>query len=351
MTLLQSLHKALASRRSLLERLEEESTDSYRLFHGVNEGRPGLSVDAYGVLTLAQVSSRYPLQDDELAQLKQFVGSQRPGPFVVTARTGPRLEVLFESLPGASTAQFWCREFGNEFAINLSKANRDPQLFLDFRAAKRILRKAVGERPDCSVLNLFAYTCSISCHCASIGAKTVWSVDFSSGNLKWGEKNFRRNRVLGGGCRFLAHDCLAVLWSMTGKEMAVTRKSGTNLKLERNLFDIVVVDPPAWSKGKFATVDLVRDPETVFAPAWQVVAPGGLLLAANNSAKVSKADFQARLSRMFAKAGPLHRCQEMKWVAPDADFPSRDGEHPLKVVFAQKGTTNNPFPEGGGGAA
>ena len=63
------LEKALARRKDLLEKLHSEGTDSYRLFHGISEGRPGLSVDRYGPLVLAQ-TFREPLSPGETASLE-----------------------------------------------------------------------------------------------------------------------------------------------------------------------------------------------------------------------------------------------------------------------------------------
>ena len=52
--MLHLLEEALRKRAPLLERLHAEGTDAYRLFHGVAEGRPGLTVDRYGPLLIAQ---------------------------------------------------------------------------------------------------------------------------------------------------------------------------------------------------------------------------------------------------------------------------------------------------------
>lgn len=333
MSLQKDLEQAFERRQTLERQCRDEGTDSYRLFHGVAEGRPGLSVDRYGSLLLAQVASSLPLTVEEEKALEGVL-SELGGPAAVVLRAGPNLQLHKELTPGAWSSTFWCRELGLEFAVDISKARRDPQLFLDFRAAKRRLVETLrGRALGSSVLNLFAYTCTVSCHAARAGAKEVWSVDFSSGNLRWGQKSFRRNR-LSGESRFLEEDCIGLLWALTGQKKALSGRKGLKQQLTPRQFDVVVVDPPAFSKGKFAAVDLVHDPETVFGPAWEAVAPGGVLVAANNSAKVSRNEFEERLVKLFAKRGG--DCREMDWVGPDQDFPSFDGEHPLKVAFCHK---------------
>jgi 23S rRNA (cytosine1962-C5)-methyltransferase len=336
MTLTSCLGKALEMRADAIVSWTQEGTDSYRVFHGAVEGRPGLTVDRYGPLTLAQVAGFHPLTASEQEQLESFLAELGGAP-VLAARDGAKLTLLKECTSGVWSSTVWCREMGLDFAINLSKAHRDPQLFLDFRAAKRAMLGVLAELGEgASVLNLFAYTCSVSCHAAGAGASEVWSADFSSGNLGWGQKNFRRNRLSAGAGLFLEQDCIGLLWALTGNHKALSRRREFKTRLAPRQFDLVVVDPPAWSKGKFATVDLVRDPETVFAPAWEVVAPGGLLVAANNSAKVTRSEFGERLSRMLAKRSEAGECRSLTWVTPDQDFPSFDGEYPLKVALRRK---------------
>ena len=59
------LEKALVYRQDLFEKLEAEKTNAYRLFHGVSEGKPGLTIDRYGSLILAQ-TFREPLNKEEV---------------------------------------------------------------------------------------------------------------------------------------------------------------------------------------------------------------------------------------------------------------------------------------------
>lgn len=335
MSLTLQLETALHRRSDAIAGWAEEGTDCYRIFHGAVEGRPGLSVDRYGPLALAQVAGSSPLSEEEGRALEAFLAGLG-GATVVAAREGSKLRLLAESSAGVWSSTVWCRELGLEFAIDLSRAHRDPQLFLDFRAAKRALRKALVELGDSvSVLNLFAYTCSVSCQAAQAGAREIWSADFSAGNLGWGQKNFRRNR-LACHAQFVEEDCIGLLWALTGNRKALSRRRALKTTFGPRTFQLVVADPPVLSKGKFAAVDLVRDPETVFGPAWEVVAPGGLLIAANNSAKVTRLEFEERLTKMFAKRSHTGACRSLHWISPDQDFPSFDGQYPLKVAFCWK---------------
>lgn len=338
----QILNRAFQRRETLISELAKEKTDCYRLFHGAVEGRPGLSVDAYGLLTLIQVSHRKPLTSDELKLVTEFYTELRAGPCLVCQRIGGRLELLWESFSGAFSGLYWCQEFGSELAVQLDRARRDPQLFLDFRACKRwLLQELQRRRQATSMLNLFAYTCSVSVHAAKAGVDDLWSVDFSKGNLNWGEKNFRRNRIRGNGIRFLEQDCIGLLWGLSGNVKALKSKGKKGkelLALGSRQFDIVLSDPPSFSKGKFANVDLNRDPETVYRPAWACVKPGGVMVATNNSAKTDLSEFQGRLESMLAKQDSDQSACEVLSLIPDSDFPTFDNQAPLKVLICRKKT-------------
>ena len=41
---------AFTARQALIERLDAEDTNAYRLFNGSTENRPGLTIDRYGDL-------------------------------------------------------------------------------------------------------------------------------------------------------------------------------------------------------------------------------------------------------------------------------------------------------------
>ena len=66
-----ALTLALESRKSLLDQLHAESTQCYRMFHGSVEGAPGLTVDRYGDLILAQ-SFHQPLSAEARAEAEAF---------------------------------------------------------------------------------------------------------------------------------------------------------------------------------------------------------------------------------------------------------------------------------------
>ena len=94
-----------------------------------------------------------------------------------------------------------------------------------------------------------------------------------------------------------------------------------------------MTDSPAWSKGSFGAVDVVRDYPSLFKPALLATRPGGVMLVTNNSARVVKEDWLDVLQRCADKAGRPIR--DLDWLLPESDFPSSDGRHPLKMAWLQ----------------
>ena len=58
---------------------------------------------------------------------------------------------------------------------------------------------------------------------------------------------------------------------------------------------------------------------------------GGTLICCNNVARVGREDWLDQLERSARKAGRPLRAAE--WIIPEADFPSRDDNPPLKVLL------------------
>jgi 23S rRNA (cytosine1962-C5)-methyltransferase len=317
MELLALVDRAVERRAYLVRSLEAEGTDAYRIFHGAAEGREGLAIDRYGTLILAQ-SFRGPLDATEREELLRFLRERFPA----------ASEIAFTSRGEHGLSQeHVCKEGGAAFAIRALHRGQDPWLFLDLRAGRRRLGEIAKGR---SVLNLFAYTCSAGVAAACTGAGEVWNVDFSGSALDVGRRNAELNGV---SMRFVKEDCLPVIRQLAGLPVKGRASARDYARFEARTFDVVFLDPPAWSKGPFGAVDVERDYASLFKPALLATAPGGTVIATNHVAKVELETWLASLARCAEKAGrPLASIEN---VEPDADFRSRDGKPPLKIAVCR----------------
>ena len=318
------LRAALDARADLLAQCASENTDCLRLFHGAVEGVPGLAIDRYGPLLLAQ-TWRDRLSDDELATIRTVLAEPLGLPLVWNHRGPGGGGFLPEGLPEEPVGH----ELGLKYDVTPRHKGNDPLLFLDFRAARRWVRdNAEGK----SVLNLFAYTSGIGVAAAAGGASKVWNVDFAKSALDVGARNAALNGVQ---MEQVWQNCLPAMRQLAGLPLGL-RQSQAKVryrKFKKRDFDLVVLDPPRWAKTPFGAVDVVRDYASLFKPALLTMSPGGAILATNHVPEVDLDDWISAMKRTAEKAGrPL---TDVRVIAPESDFPSPDGRPPLKIVVAR----------------
>ena len=327
------LATAYEARTGLLAQLHAEETNAYRLFHGSVEGQPGLTVDRYGDLLLVQSFHR-SLEAAQLAALDEFYADVLPGMTLVyndRAQANSRiLNALDPEMLAQAQLPRTARELGVNYRIQARHDGQDPWLFLDMRAGRR---RIMGEVAGKSVLNLFAYTCSVGIAAAKADARFVVNVDFSESSLKIGRENAHLNE-LPVRPRFVHGDVFAALRQFSGVGQA-KRVRGKLMpafpKLEAQLFDVVFLDPPRYAKSLFGVVDVVNDYAALFKLSLLSTVEGGTLICCNNVAEVARDVWIDKLYRSARKAG--REIRDMEWIMPEADFPSHDGQPPLKIAL------------------
>jgi 23S rRNA (cytosine1962-C5)-methyltransferase len=326
---------ALERRTKLLERLHAEGTDAYRLFHGTIEGLPGLTVDRYNDLLLVQ-SFHQSLAQADIDHLETFYARALPGLTLIyndRSRGNSRIanDLTTEQMQLAAQPRE-VHEIGVTYFIQARHKGQDPWLFLDMRAGRRRVMRDCGGR---SLLNLFAYTCSVGIAAAKAGASSVMNVDFAESSLAVGRENARLND-LPIQPLFIKSDVFAAVRQLAGigQSERVRGKRMPNFpKLEAQQFDLVFLDPPRYAKSAFGVVDLINDYPAVFKPALLCTVEGGIIYCCNNVAEVDRNVWLDQLRRSAQKARRLVR--DFEWIAPEEDFPSPDSNPPLKIVVLQ----------------
>lgn len=326
------LATAFEKRADLIARLHDGDTDSYRVFHGTVEGQPGLTIDRYGELLLIQ-TFHHSLAPEQLSEIESFYAKEFSALTPIYNDRSQKNSRIRNPLPAErqpfASQPRTVRELGVHYRIQARHDGQDPWLFLDMRAGRRhLMRNAAGK----SLLNLFAYTCSVGTAAAVAGALAVTNTDFAESGLAVGRQNAELN-TLGISPVFIKSDAFPALrqWAGIGQPQFVRGKRMPAFpKLAPQQFDIVFLDPPRYAKSPFGVVDLVNDYPAVFKPALLCTAEGGTLYCCNNVASVDRDGWLAQLQRSAAKAGRPIRTFE--WVLPEADFPSPDNNPPLKIL-------------------
>ncbi len=211
-------------------------------------------------------------------------------------------------------APFEIREYGIAYRIDFA-AGYSQGIFLDQRENRRRVhvQATAGAR---TVLNLFSYTCAFSVAAAMGGALTT-SVDLSKRYLEWGRENFRANRLDLFGHEFHAGD--------------VFDRLGLLAKRKRR-FDLVIVDPPTFSRdGEGGTFRVDRDYHRLATLAASLVGEGGSLLCSTNHRGFPRGELRLILSSALGSSWRLEN------VAMPLDF---TGEQYLQAVWANRTDRN-----------
>lgn len=332
----QALRAAFDSRRELLDELQQQGTDCYRLFHGSQEGAAGLTVDRYGPQLMVQsfhqsldAQSLQTIHDEAIS----FIGQRLQLIYNDRSQSNSRIDrsAAGHQPDDAALEDQIGHEWGLRYRVRARHSGQDPLLFLDLRNARgRVKQHSAGM----SMLNLFSYTCGVGLCAAAGGAQEVWNVDFAERNLAVGRENGELNPSLPP-MQFVHSDYFPAIRQLAG--LPVSARRGRTLpaypRLAQRQFDLVLLDPPAWARSAFGTVDLLRDYQSLLKPALLATAEGGVLICCNNLAKVSMQDWRTQVLRCAEKAGRPVR--EWQTLAPAADFPSHDGLPPLKILILQ----------------
>ena len=177
------------------------------------------------------------------------------------------------------------------FRVNLSDY-LDTGLFLDARKRRAAIRnEAEGKR----VLNLFAYTCSVSVAAAKGGARQVDSVDLSNTYLEWGRINFALNGLAEPS--LIRDDALQFI---------------SRAAQQRLCWDIIVLDPPSFSNSKKMrdTLDTRRDYGELIRSCLSLLAPGGTLWFSSGTKGIS----------LDSNDFPGYTVKDMRPTLVDEDF-------------------------------
>ncbi|MEI2698697.1 MAG: class I SAM-dependent rRNA methyltransferase [Microthrixaceae bacterium] len=312
------LTAALELRRRLVD---DPTTTALRWVHGENDGLPGLVLDRYGDTTVVKLYSAawFAHLDAVVSAAQQVLVADRVVLRLArnVAPDGARADAtaLVGELPNRPVRFL---ERGLTFEADVVHGQKTGH-FLDQRDNRfRVRNRATGAR----VLDVYACTGGFSVNAAAGGAELVHSVDINAAAIATARRNMDHNRGLPAVRACHHHDTV-------GDAMAVMAEMSDHGRR----FDLVVVDPPSFASRKDQVPGALRAYGRLTELALRLLEPGGTLVQASCSARVSEADF-------FATVGAA--AQRHGVVLVDALRTSHAVDHPigfpeggyLKAVFA-----------------
>jgi 23S rRNA (cytosine1962-C5)-methyltransferase len=292
--------------------LDTSALDAYRLVNGEGDGLPAVVVERYGEHLVVQLYSsavsglRTALYDALEAQLApKGIYEQRR--YRSLGGEAPR-QGAAELIRGqAAPIEYNVREGDLSFGVDVTSP-LSTGLFSDLREGRRAVRHwAKGRR----VLNLFSYTGAISVYAHAGGASAVCAVDVAAKAHARARRNFAASGFDAEAAEHIVGDAFKVLATFAER---------------KRRFDLVVIDPPAFASaaargGK--PWSAIRDYSDLITACLDVTEPGGLLVAASSTHKMSLAEYESALAEGAAAAGTHLQILDRRGLPPD--FPTIPG--------------------------
>jgi 23S rRNA (cytosine1962-C5)-methyltransferase len=302
------VHDALAL-RSLLP--ASRHTNALRLVHGESDGLPGLVVDRYADVLVAQFLSagaerwREPILD----ALAEATGCE-----AIYERSDAEVRTIEGLAPRAGFARGnrdarRCPivEYGLNFRVDV-EAGQKTGFFLDQRENRQRVRALAAGR---DVLDCFAYTGGFSIAALAGGAKRVVAVESSAPALEVARDNLAANAVDAGRLELAQADVFAHLRQLRDRGSA---------------FDLVVLDPPKFAPTAAQAKNAARAYKDINLLALKLLKPGGLLATFSCSGAIRADLFQSIVAGAAVDAGVGAKIIERFGAAAD---------HPVALEFPE----------------
>lgn len=268
-------NRVVKRQRHLRKWARRTGTDAYRLY---DRDIPEIPVvlDIYGDAVSGALYKR-PYEKDE-AEENDWLAAMSDA---VSKSLDIRQDRIFiktrQKQKGASQynrmgkSNFWIdiNEGALKFRVNLSDY-LDTGIFPDARKKRSLL---MSEAAGKSVLNLFAYTCTLSLAAARGGASRVDSVDMSNTYLDWGEVNFALNGFSGQN-GYIHNTIRSDVFPFLDRAAA-----------DRKKWDIIILDPPSFSNSKKMSghLDIHRDYRKLIYDCLAILEKNGCIWFSTNA--------------------------------------------------------------------
>ena len=314
------LRYAVEYRRSVLS---EDDFRCCRLIFGESDGLPGLTVDRFEDVLVAQTLSL------GVEQRKSMIFNALIG---ILRSFGAQINVLYErtdvsirELEGIQTGKgFFCAdgligesdghciitENGIKYDVDYINGQKTG-FFLDQKYNRAAAAKIARGR---KVLDCFTHTGSFALNCAAAGAERVTAVDVSHDALIQAQKNAELNSLTDR-IEFKQANVFELLTEMSEKG--------------HSDFDFIILDPPAFTKSSRTAANAARGYKEINLKAMRLLPRGGYLATCSCSHFMTDgmfkkmlhdaaADANVRLRQIAAlQQSPDH---PILWNVPETDY-------------------------------
>ncbi len=265
---------------SLRERMHTKPY--YRLVFGESDGLPGLVVDRYGDLIVAQITTAgmERMKAEVVAAIEKVlkpVGILLRNDSSIRGQEG--LDQYIELAAGKVPELLTLEEGGLKFQVQAQEGQKTGWFFDQADNRARMARYIRGGR----VLDVCSYVGAWGVQAVAMGAEEVVCVDSSAGALEMVQAN-------------------AALNDMSNK--VSTKRANAfdalrDLRSEREHFDLIILDPPAFIKRRKDTKEGTLAYKRLNQAAMQLLSKDGILITSSCSHHMS----QENLLQLVQQAG------------------------------------------------
>ena len=289
-------------------------SDSCRLVFGESDGLPGLVIDRYGSVLVAQFLT---CGMDNLKKMIAAAAMEISGATAVYERGDCEIRKL-EGLGDSSgliagkqvpdDGYFHVTENGLSFYTDLFRGQKTG-FFLDQRHNRRTVSEFII--PGTDVLDCFSYTGGFGVYAAKAGAASVTMLDESESALANARRNLAFNKLDSSKAEFIAGDAFSVLREF--------RDRGRQ-------FDFIILDPPKFAPTKATLPRAERTYKDINLLAMKLLRKGGMLATFSCSSGMDRENFRKVLLWASGDAG---RDVQIVW-----NF-SQPPDHPVRLNFPE----------------
>ncbi|MEZ3425773.1 MAG: class I SAM-dependent rRNA methyltransferase [Lachnospiraceae bacterium] len=280
-------------------------TDSCRIVFGEADYLPGIVIDKFAdilvVQSLALGMDRY--KDLIVQELKEILARDDINIRGVYERSDAkvRLQEGMERVKGFIGGEFDTEvqivENGVKYYVDV-KEGQKTGFFLDQKYNRNAIRKLCK---DAKVLDCFTHTGSFALNAAQAGAKSVLGIDSSGSGIAQAVRNAELNGLQG----VAEFECADVFDKLPELEEAGEK------------FDVVILDPPAFTKSRNSVKNAVKGYREINLRAMKIVKDGGFLATCSCSHFMDYELFTKTIGQAAANVHKVLRQVEFRTQAPD----------------------------------
>lgn len=274
----EKLASAFQTRRAI-GLIDNADTNCYRLVHAEGDGLSGLVIDFYNGVAVVQchAAGMHLMMDFIVTGLKNILQHRLIAVYDKSYETLPTVYVTENAITNGyrfSNESFLpviphvCLENGNRFAIDWITGQKTG-FFLDQRDNRAALEKYVAGK---KVLNTFCYSGGFSVYALNAGASEVCSVDISPKAMDLTRQNIH-----------LMNDAQEDV-----RSSLITSDVIPFLKEHETMYDVVIVDPPAFAKSVSKRHNAVQAYKRLNEMALRRIVSGGILFTFSCSQVVDR---------------------------------------------------------------